>query len=367
MMDKQKITEVYRKRAPSYNSAVQFSNIIGWRVNHYRIIAIENLNLKKGDTVVDLCCGTGLNFPYLYHAVGPEGKIVGVDLSDEMLKEAEKLVKGKRWKNFTLVQSDAAKYKFPKKINGIVTSYAITLIPEYDEIISRGAGSLVKGGRFVILDFKKPDGWSEWFSKLMLALLFTREAVKDYLNALTPEGRLIFTMHNPTEVYKMLSNYLELMEIKGIDGETAMRNVLIYSNGMMPVLVIKKAPFEKNETEIKHILAHQYNFDRETFFIPYIQQIEADTLVENKNYQWYMCDRLIYGISQNKQLSGAAVLNLKSVDDDSPYFFNYEGGIPKSLMTLFILSLIVMGWLIFRTVRGWKFRQELMPDTRKKH
>ncbi|KOH43685.1 spermine/spermidine synthase domain-containing protein [Sunxiuqinia dokdonensis] len=200
--------------------------------------------------------------------------------------------------------------------------------------------------------------------------LFTREAVKDYLNVLTPEGRLVFTMHNATEVYKMLSNYLELMETKGIDGESAMRNVFIYSNGMMPVLVIRKAPFEKNETETPHILAHQYNLDRETFFIPYVRQLEADTLVENINYQWYMFDRLIYGISQNefdyKQLSEAAVLNLEPVNDDSPYFFNYENGIPNSLMTLFILSLIVMGWLIFMTARGWKFSQELIPETRRK-
>ena len=83
-----------------------------------------------------------------------------------------------------------------------------------------------------------------------------------------------------------------------------------------------------------------------------------------------MFDRLIYGISQNefdyKQLSEAAVLNLEPVNDDSPYFFNYENGIPNSLMTLFFLSLIVMGWLIFMTARGWKFSQELIPETRKK-
>lgn len=169
-MDKEKITEVYRKRAPSYNSDVKFFNLIGWRVNYYRTIAVENLNLKKGDTVVDLCCGTGLNFPYLYRAVGHEGKIIGVDLSGDMLKVAEKQVKEKGWQNFTMVQSDAARYKFPANINGIVSSYAITLIPEYDEIISRGADSLYSGGRFVILDFKKPENWPEWFAKLMVSL-----------------------------------------------------------------------------------------------------------------------------------------------------------------------------------------------------
>ena len=168
MMDKEKIIKIHRKRAPSYNSAVEIFSLIGWRVNHYRVDAVEALNLKKGDTVIDLCCGTGLNFPHLYNSVGPEGKIIGVDLSDEMLEEAGKLVTGKGWKNFTLVQSDAAEYRFPKNINGIATSYAITLIPEYDVIIGNGSKALAKGGRFVILDFKKPDAWPEWFSKLMV-------------------------------------------------------------------------------------------------------------------------------------------------------------------------------------------------------
>ncbi len=169
-MNKEKIKEIYHKRAPAYNHSVQLFNLIGWRVNFYRTKAIDALHLKKGDTVVDLCCGTGLNFPHLYHAVGTEGKIIGVDLSDDMLKVAEKQVKEKGWKNFALVQGDAAKYKFPSKINGIVTSYAITLIPEYDAIIGRGSNSLVKGGRFVILDFKMPDSWPEWVAKLMVSL-----------------------------------------------------------------------------------------------------------------------------------------------------------------------------------------------------
>ncbi|NOY36205.1 MAG: hypothetical protein GXO83_01360 [Chlorobi bacterium] len=200
--------------------------------------------------------------------------------------------------------------------------------------------------------------------------LFTLDAVEDYLNALTPEGRLVFTLHSPLEVYRMLSNYLRLKELKGIDSKTAMRNVLIYSNRMMPVLVIKKSPFKKNETEIQHFVAHQHNFDRSTFFFPFIPQAETDTVVENKNIRWYMFDRLIYGISQNefnyKQMSEAALLNLSPVTDDSPYFFNYENGIPRSLMSLFVLSLMIMGWIIFKTVKGWKFRKDTEPLTQKK-
>lgn len=57
---------------------------------------------------------------------------------------------------------DAAKYQFPQNINGIISTFGITLIPEYDRIIKDGAKALAPGGRFVILDLKKPDNWPMW-------------------------------------------------------------------------------------------------------------------------------------------------------------------------------------------------------------
>jgi demethylmenaquinone methyltransferase/2-methoxy-6-polyprenyl-1,4-benzoquinol methylase len=199
-MDKEKIIKIYQKRASSYNSDVKLFNLIGWRVNHYRAIAVKFLNLKKGDTVVDLCCGTGLNFPHLYNKVGPEGKVIGVDLSFDMLKEAEKQIIKEGWKNFTLKQSDAAKYQFPKNVNGIVTSYAITMIPEFDSIISMGSKALFKGGRFVVLDFKKPDKWPEWFSKIMLSIF-----IKPYGGTYELKDR---------HAWESIEKHLNLKEIK---------------------------------------------------------------------------------------------------------------------------------------------------------
>lgn len=199
-MDKEKIIKIYQRRASSYNSDVKLFNLIGWKVNYYRTIAVESLNLKQGDTVVDLCCGTGLNFPHLYNKVGHEGKVIGVDLSADMLKEAEKQIIKEGWKNITLIQSDAAKYQFPKNINGIVTSYAITLIPEFDSIIRMGSKSLTKGGSFVVLDFKKPDKWPEWFSKFMLTIF-----IKPYGGTYELKDR---------HAWESIEKYLKLKEFK---------------------------------------------------------------------------------------------------------------------------------------------------------
>jgi len=45
-----------------------------------------------------MCCGTGLNFPLLQAAVGPAGRIIGVDLTDAMLDGARRRVERNGWK-----------------------------------------------------------------------------------------------------------------------------------------------------------------------------------------------------------------------------------------------------------------------------
>lgn len=199
-MGKSRIINVYQKRASTYNSDVKLFNLIGWRVNYYREIAVQLMNLKKGNTVIDLCCGTGLNFPHLYKAVGDEGKIIGIDLSAHMLNEGQKQVNKQGWKNVTLINADAAQFNFPKGINGIISSYAISLIPEYDAIIQAGSKSLTTGGRFIILDFKKPDKWPDWFSKLMV-LLF----IKPYGGTYEMKDR---------HAWESLEKYLHLVDFR---------------------------------------------------------------------------------------------------------------------------------------------------------
>ena len=46
--------------------------------------------------------------------------------------------------------------------------------------------------------------------------LFTMEALADYLEGLTENGAIYFTMHGRQEVYKMLANYMELQDRMGI-------------------------------------------------------------------------------------------------------------------------------------------------------
>lgn len=160
-MTKKETRDLYRKRAARYDLALWVYRLAGFRVGRYRELAVEGLALKPGDSVVDLGCGTGANFALLEAAVGPGGRIIGVDLTDAMLQEAASRVATAGWGNVELLQSDLAEVELPAGVAGALSTFAIMLVPEYDEVIARTAARLNQGGRIAICDFKEPD-WPSW-------------------------------------------------------------------------------------------------------------------------------------------------------------------------------------------------------------
>jgi len=159
---KTQISDLYRRRAARYDVSANLYYLLGFREHAYRKKAVNALQLKTGDSVVELGCGTGLNFPLLQEVVGPGGTIIGIDLTGEMLAQAKARVERHGWTNVELVQADAAVYEFPQAIDGVISTFALTLVPEYDAIIQHAAGALSRGKRCVVLDFKLPERMPMW-------------------------------------------------------------------------------------------------------------------------------------------------------------------------------------------------------------
>ena len=63
-------------------------------VQRLRAAATELLNLRPGDRVVDVGCGTGDTTRALARIVGPEGAVIGIDPSNTMLAEARRRTAG---------------------------------------------------------------------------------------------------------------------------------------------------------------------------------------------------------------------------------------------------------------------------------
>jgi ubiquinone/menaquinone biosynthesis C-methylase UbiE len=75
----QYVRETYRKRAEYYDITANLYYLFGYREWAYRRQTIESLELRPGDTVIEIGCGTGINFPLYQKAIGPQGRIIGVD------------------------------------------------------------------------------------------------------------------------------------------------------------------------------------------------------------------------------------------------------------------------------------------------
>jgi ubiquinone/menaquinone biosynthesis C-methylase UbiE len=163
---KQEILDFFRDQASRYDLGVWAYRLMGIDEGRYRRDTVNALALKPGDTVIDLACGTGLNFPLLEKAVGAAGKIIGVDISPEMLDQARRRIERSGWRNVELVQADLAQYAFPDSAAGILSTFSMYLVPEYDDVIRRGAAALRPAGRLAILDAKQvesPPAWTALF------------------------------------------------------------------------------------------------------------------------------------------------------------------------------------------------------------
>lgn len=156
------IRELYRRRAGRYDWSVKLFQLCGLDLERYRRETVAALGLRPGDTVVELGCGTGLNFAHVQQRIGTQGKIIGVDLTDAMLDVARASVAREGWNNVELVQADVAEWPIPEGVSAVYSMLALTLLPEYEAVIERASRALKTDGRLAVLDLKQPQRWPTW-------------------------------------------------------------------------------------------------------------------------------------------------------------------------------------------------------------
>ena len=177
----ERLIETYRKKAKHYDITSRLYPAPGYPQRAQRLRAVQALGLRAGDRVIDIACGTGLNFPLIEEVIGPDGRIVGVDLTDAMLARAQDRIATNGWRNVSLVQADAAGFDFPAGVNAILSTYAMTQVPECAEVIAHGAKALSGGGRWVVLDLKVPGNTPGWLAKLGTAIVRPFASVDEWI------------------------------------------------------------------------------------------------------------------------------------------------------------------------------------------
>jgi len=97
-----------------------FPNFDAFFIKPLRLKAVEMLELKPGDRVLDVGCGPGGSFPYLVRAVGPSGLVVGMEISPEVTINARKRIEKNEWSNVQVITADARTVKLQGAFDGLL-------------------------------------------------------------------------------------------------------------------------------------------------------------------------------------------------------------------------------------------------------
>jgi len=118
-------------------------------VGHYFHLA----DPAPGETIVDLGSGSGMDTFVAALKVGPRGKVVGVDMTDEQRSKAERLRDRDGFLNVTYVKGYIEQAPLPDGLADVVISNGvINLATDKSRVFSEAARLLKSGGRFAISD-----------------------------------------------------------------------------------------------------------------------------------------------------------------------------------------------------------------------
>jgi len=144
--------DFFGKSAPYYDTLLDLISLGQYAKFLKR--AVETLAPRKGERMLDLCSGTGRAASWVATAVGDKGEVVGLDITESMVKVARERYGG--LKNLTFLQKDVTKpFGYENYFDGIFTSFAIHELPEKHRpgVLEKSYLALREGGRMVIADF----------------------------------------------------------------------------------------------------------------------------------------------------------------------------------------------------------------------
>jgi ArsR family transcriptional regulator len=110
-------------------------------------------HIKEGETVLDLGSGAGLDCFLAGDKVGKSGKVIGIDMTEEMIDVARENAKNQGYKNVEFILGDIE--KLPIEDNSIdvaISNCVVNLAPDKSKVFSEVYRALKKGGRMYLSD-----------------------------------------------------------------------------------------------------------------------------------------------------------------------------------------------------------------------
>ena len=123
-----------------YNRVAPLYRYLEWSIllaPGFRRRAVQRLELRPGQSVLEVGCGTGRNLQLLSAGAGSSGEVIGVDATPNMLAEAQKLIERRGLTNVHLMQADAAQLKLDEQVDVAYFSLSYSVMPDRDASLDR--------------------------------------------------------------------------------------------------------------------------------------------------------------------------------------------------------------------------------------
>jgi demethylmenaquinone methyltransferase/2-methoxy-6-polyprenyl-1,4-benzoquinol methylase len=149
--DRQAALAQYRARAAVYDLELMIFEPL-------RRSAVALLDLQRGQTVIDVACGTGLSFPLLMSAVGPRGRVLGIEQSPEMAARARARIQREGWRRVELIESPVEAAEIGVRAHAALFHFTHDVLQQPDAV-RNVMSALAPGARVVACGLKWAPAW----------------------------------------------------------------------------------------------------------------------------------------------------------------------------------------------------------------
>lgn len=198
-------------------SAETISKSIGYSGKDLKMVGPANLGLgcgnpvafskiKEGDIVLDLGSGAGIDCFLAAKKVGNAGKVIGVDMTEEMVKKAKNNAEKQGIKNVEFILGEIE--NLPLKDNSIdiiITNCVVNLTPDKSKAFKEANRVLKPGGKIYLSDIvllKELSEKQKSDENLLCGCVAGALLKKDYLSKIEKAGFKVRILHENKEISK---------------------------------------------------------------------------------------------------------------------------------------------------------------------
>ena len=151
-MDKKRHDEYVAKEFDRAAERYDDSRVVRSYQRRTQALVVDDLRIGRGMRVLDLGCGTGTATLEIASRLEGTGKVVGLDLSEEMLERAKQKLTELGYTNVEFVLRSASDLNHDEYFDHVLSTNAFHHFADKQDVFARVYKSLRPGGIFMVQD-----------------------------------------------------------------------------------------------------------------------------------------------------------------------------------------------------------------------